>query len=97
MQNSDFRKIVSTYKRTFSTEERVRTYVNHNKLLRLYEGCNGVKTGFTKRSGRCLVGAAERDGLSLITVTLDAPSDWSDHKKMLDFGFEMLIVTPFFG
>ena len=99
MQNSDFRKIVSTYKRTFSTEERVRTYVNHNKLLRLYDGCNGVKTGFTKRSGRCLVGAAERDGLSLITVTLDAPSDWSDHKKMLDFGFEkyekLTLATPF--
>ena len=88
MKNPDFRKIASTNKRTFSTEERVRTYVNHNKLLKLYEGCNGVKTGFTKRSGRCLVGAAERDGLSFISVTLDAPNDWSDHKKMLDFGFE---------
>ena len=88
MKNPDFKRIVSTYKRTFSTEERVRTYVNHNKLLRMYEGCVGVKTGFTKKSGRCLVGAAERDGLTFITVTLDAPSDWNDHTKMLDFGFE---------
>lgn len=99
LENPGFRKIVSTYKRTFSTEERVRTYVNHNKLLKLYDGCIGVKTGFTKRSGRCLVGAAEKDGLCFVTVTLDAPNDWSDHKKMLDLGFEsyekLMLAEPF--
>ena len=78
----------TAYKKTFSTEDRTRTYVNHNKLLKLYDGCIGVKTGFTKKSGRCLVGAAEKDGLLLITVTLDAPSDWQDHSAMLDFGYE---------
>lgn len=90
MRNPTFKKIASTYKKTFAIEDRTRTYVNHNKLLRLYDGCIGVKTGFTKKSGRCLVGAAEKEGLTFITVTLDAPSDWSDHKKMLDFGFESL-------
>lgn len=90
MRNPTFKKIASTYKKTFATEDRTRTYVNHNKLLHLYDGCIGVKTGFTKKSGRCLVGAAEKEGLTFITVTLDAPSDWSDHKKMLDFGFESL-------
>lgn len=90
LKNPTFRKIASTYKKTFATEDRTRTYVNHNKLLRLYDGCIGVKTGFTKKSGRCLVGAAQKDGLTFITVTLDAPSDWSDHKKMLDYGFESL-------
>lgn len=99
LKNSEFKKIVSTYKRTFSTEERVRTYVNHNKLLRLYDGCIGVKTGFTKKSGRCLVGAAEKDGLRFISVTLDAPSDWSDHSKMLNLGYESLekivLAEPF--
>ena len=88
LSNEDFLKIVSTKKRTFSTEERVRTYVNHNKLLSSYDGCVGVKTGYTKRCGRCLVSAAIRDGLLLVSVTLDAPSDWQDHKKMLDFGFD---------
>lgn len=88
LKNDTFKKIVSTYKKTFTSEERTRTYVNHNKLLRLYDGCIGVKTGFTKKSGRCLVGAAEKDGLTFITVTLDAPSDWKDHSAMLDFGFE---------
>ena len=90
LKNPEFKKIVSTYKRTFSTENRVRTYVNHNKLLRLYDGCIGVKTGFTRKSGRCLVGAAEKDGLCFITVTLDAPNDWNDHTKMLDYGYKRL-------
>ena len=90
LKNDCFLKIVSTYKKTFATEERSRTYVNHNKLLWMYDGCIGVKTGFTKKSGRCLVAAAERDGLRFITVTLDAPSDWSDHTKMLDYGFDSL-------
>lgn len=90
LKNESFRKISSTYKKSFITEERSRTYVNHNKLLNSYDGAIGMKTGFTKKSGRCLVGAAERDGLTFITVTLDAPSDWSDHKKMLDLGYDTL-------
>lgn len=87
LENETFRNIVSTYKKTFSSEDRIRTYVNHNKLLNTYDGCIGVKTGFTKKSGRCLVSAAKRDGLEFISVTLDAPDDWNDHKEMLNFGF----------
>ena len=90
LENPTLKKILSTYKKTFSTETRTRTYVNHNKLLRLYDGAVGVKTGFTKHSGRCLVGAAERDDLTLISVTLDAPDDWRDHKAMLDYGYEKI-------
>lgn len=90
MKNESFRKITSTYKKTFSTEDRTRTYVNHNKMLLNYEGCIGVKTGYTQRSGRCLVVAAERNGLEFISVTLDAPNDWSDHTKLLDYGYDTL-------
>lgn len=84
-----FAKIVSTYKTTIplSGEEGVRVLVNHNKLLRLYDGAVGVKTGFTRATGRTLVSAAERDGLLLIAVTLDAPNDWQDHEALLDYGF----------
>lgn len=67
--------------------EGTRCLVNHNKLLSLYDGAIGVKTGFTKKTGRCLVSAAERDGMTLIAVTLDAPNDWHDHTAMLDYGF----------
>lgn len=77
----------STYQVEFLEPEKKVTYTNHNKLLRLYEGCVGVKTGFTKKSGRCLVSAASRDGVSLIAVSLNAPDDWNDHMAMLDYGF----------
>lgn len=83
-----FRDIVSSVKQTIpSHDSGVRVLVNHNKLLKSYEGAIGIKTGFTKKSGRCLVSCAEREGVELIAVTLNAPNDWQDHKKMLDYGF----------
>ncbi len=91
LQNEQFREIVSTYKRVIPMleGEGSRLLLNHNKLLKRYDGAIGVKTGFTKKSGRCLVSSAERDGMSLIAVTLNAPSDWEDHEKMLDLGFSL--------
>lgn len=83
MRNETFREIVSTERYTAGG----RTMVNHNKLLRLYEGAVGVKTGYTKRAGRCLVSAAERDGRRLIAVTLQAPDDWNDHIALLENAF----------
>ncbi len=89
MQNETFREIVSTYKKTIPLHETegVRLLINHNKLLRSYEGCIGIKTGYTKKSGRCLVSAASRNGVELICVTLRAPDDWRDHAALFDHGF----------
>jgi len=86
----EFKEIVSTYEKTISHEgyDYDRKLRNHNKLLKMYEGCIGVKTGFTKKSGRCLVSAAERKGVTLVAVTLKAPDDWNDHMTMLNYGFE---------
>ena len=64
-----------------------RTFINHNKLLSRYEGCVGMKTGFTEKAGRTLVSAATRDGQTLICVTLNDGDDWNDHKKLLNYGF----------
>ena len=64
-----------------------RTFVNHNKLLWRYDGCVGMKTGYTERSGRTLISCARREGLTLIAVTLCDPDDWRDHTAMLDYGF----------
>lgn len=64
-----------------------RTLYNSNKMLKRYEGAVGVKTGFTDNARRCLVSAAERGGVTLIAVTLNAGDDWNDHTKMLDYGF----------
>ncbi len=92
MENQIFRKIVSTKSYTIPWENHKwgRSLKNHNKLLNLYEGAIGVKTGFTKKDGRCLVGAAERNGILLISVTLNAPDDWNDHITMFDYGFTVL-------
>ncbi|MBQ8175333.1 MAG: D-alanyl-D-alanine carboxypeptidase [Clostridia bacterium] len=91
MENETFARIVATKSKVITTGdgETARTLQNHNKLLRLYEDCVGIKTGFTKKSGRCLVSAAERDGMRLIAVTLDAPDDWRDHAALLDLGFSL--------
>ncbi len=90
LKNKTFKEMTSTKKKAIPMleGEGTRLLVNHNKMLSMYEGAIGVKTGFTKKSGRCLVSAAERDGLTLIAVTLNAPNDWNDHKNLLDFGFK---------
>lgn len=89
LQHPTLRKIMATRSISIPLDDEPcgRTLVNHNKMLRNYSGAIGVKTGFTKRSGRCLVSAAERDGLTLIAVTLHAPDDWNDHARLLDAGF----------
>ncbi|MCR4614641.1 MAG: D-alanyl-D-alanine carboxypeptidase [Clostridiales bacterium] len=64
-----------------------RVLSNHNSLLSRYPDTIGIKTGFTKSSGRCLVSAAERNGVTLVAVTLNAPDDWNDHIALLNYGF----------
>ena len=78
LSNETFKQITGTYKYSFKLGENTRTIVNHNKLLKSYDGCIGVKTGFTRKSGRCLVSAANRNGITLVAVTLDDPDDWND-------------------
>lgn len=89
MNIPEFAEIVGTDTIKVPWHERTypRVLKNHNKLLNMYEGANGVKTGFTKKSGRCLVSSAKRDGLDFIAVTLNAPNDWNDHKILLDYAF----------
>lgn len=83
MADETLAKIVSTKSITLGT----RTFTNHNKLLWQYEGCIGMKTGYTDKAGRTLVSAAERDGQKLIVVTLNDPNDWKDHAALFDYGF----------
>jgi D-alanyl-D-alanine carboxypeptidase len=89
LQDPVFREICGTRRKTIPLHgtEGVRLLLNHNKLLGSYEGCIGVKTGYTRKTGRCLVSAAEREGVTLIAVTLNAPDEWRDHAAMLDYGF----------
>ena len=77
LKNDTLAQIVST--KSIALGGRV--FTNHNKLLWRYEGCVGMKTGYT------LVSAARRDGMTLICVTLNAPNDWADHTALFDEGF----------
>ncbi len=73
-----------------------RTFQNHNKLLWQYEGCVGLKTGYTQMAGRTLVSAARREGQTLIVVTLNDPDDWKDHKALYDYGFALYPKHSFY-
>ena len=88
MNNPIFAKIAST--KTIKIEKRYLR--NHNKLLWMVEGADGVKTGFTKAAGRILVSSAVRQGRRLIAVTICAPNDWQDHSQLLEDGFSQYEV-----
>ena len=74
-----------------------RTLYNHNKLLTYSEEYLGIKTGFTKKAGRCLVSAREREGVLLVAVTLNDKDDWADHEELYDYAFSRLQKTEFSG
>ena len=93
MENSLFRQIDAASSVTVNFIEpqgKTQTYYNENRLLREYEYCIAGKTGYTDKAGRTLVSYAEKDGIKLAAVTLNDGDDWNDHKKMFDYGFEML-------
>ena len=89
LRNRVFRDICSSksIKLEFGNPPYTRWLKNTNKLLSMYSGTYGVKTGFTDEAGRCLVSACERDGKNLVCVTLNDRNDWHDHMAMYDYAF----------
>lgn len=89
LKNPTFREIVKTpVKRAPNPNEKWDyKWDNKNKMLRFYEGADGVKTGYTKKAFRCLVSSATRGGQQIAVVTLNDGDDWNDHSNMLDYGF----------
>ena len=85
LDNPLFAEICSMQCADITINSSVQTIYNHNKLLYNSEGCIGVKTGYTDKSGRCLVSAYDYKGSIIIIVTLNAPDDWNDHNKIFDF------------
>lgn len=88
MQSDVFKKIVNTkyYAR--------HNWANKNKMLTQYSGANGVKTGYTTKAGRCLVSAAERDGMQLISVVLNSPQMFERSAELLDTAFAEYSLQP---
>lgn len=95
VKNPEFLRICSSTKTTltYGNPPYERTLRNHNRLLSSYEGALGIKTGFTKKSGRCLVSYAQRNGVGLVAVTLNDGNDWDDHVQMLDYGFSTISAS----
>ena len=86
-------RIVAAKNISFSTpDDVIHSYTNHNSLLRMCPYATGLKTGYTKAAGRCLVSSAEKDGVELICVTLNAPNDWNDHMRLFEYGFSQVYM-----
>ena len=83
MENPAFRSITTVK----SANVEGQTLINHNKLLSICPGCIGGKTGYTRAAGRCLVSCCEREGMTLVCVTLSDPDDWNDHMRLYDWAY----------
>ena len=94
MSDSAFATIVGTTEKAVPlVDGRHMDCLNTNHLLRTYEGCIGVKTGFTRQAGNCLASAARRDGVTLFLILLNSRSRSSRFKEsaiLLDYGFEVM-------
>ena len=87
----EFETIVSTKEQTFPwVHDPTHLLRNENQMLWLYQGGNGVKTGYTDAAGRCLVSASNRNGIQLIAVVLDSVYMWNDSIALLDYGFSQV-------
>lgn len=89
LKNPDFCEIVSskTYRISNEGYEYDRVLINKNKLLSSCEGADGVKTGYTKKAGRCFVGSATRNGMQMVVVVLNCGPMFEETASMLDAAF----------
>lgn len=89
MQNETFREIVATkrHRTPYHNHDYDRNFPNKNKILFNYAGGNGIKTGFTKKSGRCLVSSATRDGKTYICTVLNCGDMFEECMRLMDCAF----------
>ncbi|MEG1471128.1 MAG: D-alanyl-D-alanine carboxypeptidase family protein [Clostridia bacterium] len=90
MSHAFFRELVSTRRASIPWEGRSyhRILNNKNRLLAEYEGATGIKTGYTKAAGRCLVFGAKREGLEVIGVVLNCGDWFHEAARLMDLAFE---------
>ncbi len=89
MRNETFREIVSTkrHRTPYHNHDYDRNFPNKNKILYNYAGGNGIKTGFTKKSGRCLVSSATRNGKTYICTVLNCGDMFEECMRLMDCAF----------
>ncbi len=86
IKNPIFKEIVSTKRINISNDgySYDRVLINKNKLLFSFDGCVGIKTGYTKKAGRCLVTAVEKDGLEIVSVVINSPQMWERSTEIIN-------------
>ena len=86
MKNATFKEIVSTKRIEVSNDfyDYNRVLINKNKFLFNYDGATGVKTGFTKSAGRCLVSSANKNGMEVVSVVINSPQMWERSTELID-------------
>lgn len=94
MRDSSFAQIVGTKEKDIPlTDGRHMPCRNTNVLLTTYEGCIGIKTGFTRQAGNCLASAVTRGGITLYLVLLNSrsmSSRFTESAILLDYGFNVM-------
>ncbi len=90
MKNSLFREIVGTKQTRIGENESLRDIKNKNRILFEYDGGNGIKTGYTNAAGRCLVSAAERNGVQIVAAVLNTPDMFGACENMMNYAFDTL-------
>lgn len=88
MRNRALSEIVGTKNITVGQGESVRFMHNKNRLLSAYNGATGVKTGFTKKAGRCFVGGSKRDGMELVCVVLNCGPMFEECMRLMDNAYK---------
>ena len=91
LKNKIFAEIVSTKEKNISGEKNKEGYrflKNKNKLLKMVEGADGVKTGYTMKAGKCFVGSATRNDMQVVCVVLNAPNMFDECAKLIEKAFE---------
>ncbi len=83
--NDALMKIASMKSADITISGKRQTVYNHNKLLSVSDNFIGLKTGFTKKAGRCLLSVYQYKGSLIVCVTLGAPNDWQDHKRLVNY------------
>ncbi|MBR1747996.1 MAG: D-alanyl-D-alanine carboxypeptidase [Clostridia bacterium] len=90
MKNPMFREIVNTKFVTVGEGENKRYWSNKNKILTTFDGGNGIKTGFTKNAGRCLIASATREGKTVVSVVLNRYDMFSECRTMMEDAFSVI-------
>ena len=96
LENETFREIIAQQEIYVSdlTGKHSCSVTNADRFLQEYSGALGITTGYTNRAGHCFVGAAERDGVRLVSAVLGSgwgdagkQKKWTDTKALMDYGF----------